>query len=822
MKLTTNNKVLINKDEMLLIRNLIASYNSILDIINNHLTSDNEEIEVPLYFIQQVSEGLDERVGLTEKYILSDINEELENKFKIKVKEYRNTKPLDVLVTEDLNRAYQVFELVNEIISISNDLYKLRDYTKYLDDVVLSLNYFCSKEIVDGIKKEYENALALYNLDKVKLIVDKVQKMILNHWQEYVTNVDTYNGGKYNFICHSTDSTKFDGDFFTRYVSCSLLTEELTDTYRSGFGFIMSPIDIVAASSSDMYVINNSENEEGLLYYTSVKKLDGPEKIVDEALKQKKKNIDYKYGKIYTEVVVQGFNPLAIFCLTDGSKMLDYNYTSALKLKESYPNLKILVLDKTKNKTESELKKIIKSLVERIRKHLKLPEIFNDSYYESFDLFWNAYQELINQDNYTEEDIITLFKYHDSLLSIFLDERKLFETYDINTIRHILYYNYKFRIIDILNGNYNMLVLDRLSKNLSMYKYDKRIEEIVPGITTFLRLYPSIVLSDDDKYKICTFNNIESINDFLVNVLHNKEKISPTFETDDTLDKFFSEDINITNLYSLYDKIKLLNQEGRVDNRYDVQLFLKIFPSVKPDNQMLDDLKTKDIHNIEQLNDILLDNISRSKLTLESKISQYESKLLAHEEHLQREENNKKSWEQALSCKSYEPDYIIAKRDYEDIKEEINNILKQIKYIETEINSKINLLDVTSIDIESLSKHRIINKRKLNSLNNTKNILIQDKKYLERKISYLNTRLIELRNSLKIVADTFKRKTGFNLQDYEEVLKSSDEILSNLSIDRIYKDINMLHNTIDRLKKLLDKYKSEKNALEMLEGERRL
>jgi len=127
----------------------------------------------------------------------------------------------------------------------------------------------------------------------------------------------------------------------------------------------------------------------------------------------------------------------------------------ALKLKESYPNLEIFCLNVMLQKSETELEPVKKTLINRISQKVGIlnHDFFFDeeTSYKDFELFWKKYLSLIQKENYTVEDIITIYRENEDLLSTRLDLSHLFDgTYQEEQIRQILYYNPQIRIIDII------------------------------------------------------------------------------------------------------------------------------------------------------------------------------------------------------------------------------------------------------------------------------------------------------------------------------------------------------------------------------------
>ena len=83
---------------------------------------------------------------------------------------------------------------------------------------------------------------------------------------------------------------------------------------------------------------------------------------------------------------------------------LNLNYLRALKLQESFPNLRIIDIDLTLYKED--LTEIRNSLINHINAYLGR---FEEVDYEKYEEFFQKYLELKKEKELTEEEIINLF-----------------------------------------------------------------------------------------------------------------------------------------------------------------------------------------------------------------------------------------------------------------------------------------------------------------------------------------------------------------------------------------------------------------------------
>lgn len=542
MKVIADRNVLVSRDELIKINNALEYY-STRKKIKEYLDTNELEVMIPASFIVEISEEFTSsieydilRFDLTKKNVSKVLEEELSHLLE------QCDIPLKLLTEEDgkLVAHSEVISQVYEIILLGRKLHKLNDYMTVKHDIDKDLKYFCSEETILQFDRAYQEQLNSLNMEGIAEILNKGYSLILEHWKSYVTDLKDFAKGKpYNLLCHSTDSTEFNGPFYTKYVSCSLLCEQLTDTYNSGYGFILSPDNIVMAGSKDLYVRNEADNEEDLS--SSVKKISSPERVKEEALQAKEKLGENKSNvRVYTEVVLNGFHPIGIFCMYDGSKTLNDNYKNALKLKENFPELEITLLDVMFQKKDFELDKIKRKLVNRIAEAtgiLKLNHTYEKyTFYKNFDLFWNKYLVLIKQENYNEQDIIELFKENLELISPeFNLNQYLFDgTYSDDQLKQLFYYNPQIRIIDIMEGNITVSLLENVYNVLKYYLGHPKLESIVPGISSFLKIYPNVILDEASVRELSECDSLESLIQYLKgkekNAQANESEFAPNYE----------------------------------------------------------------------------------------------------------------------------------------------------------------------------------------------------------------------------------------------------------------------------------------------------
>lgn len=298
-----------------------------------------------------------------------------------------------------------VYELNNSLINI----YKQKDLMIARESVIDGLKYISSAEEIKKHEEIIQYYLDTLDLDSAVKYLKELQKIIVNDWHKHITNYEDYVPGKpFNFLCHSTNSINFEGGFYSRFVSTSLLTETFTTTYNEEFGFIMDDTNIVIASGHDMFVDNTAKDINDILP-TTIPTIDSFGKVLMELEQTSRTFISKKIeGSIYSEIVVDGFKPKAIFCLSDGSKELSLNYYYGKILSEKF-DLPLVDIDLTLYKKGDDLNYLKKKLIINIEKIVNNEEVEqDDTYYDKFDSFWREYMKLKNSD-FKIEDILKLY-----------------------------------------------------------------------------------------------------------------------------------------------------------------------------------------------------------------------------------------------------------------------------------------------------------------------------------------------------------------------------------------------------------------------------
>ena len=424
----------------------------------------------------------------------------------------------------DNNSLYRLIELVNELYYFQVKIFKARDLFFLKDDLMNNLKDVCSLDIYNYYNNLYDSYLKedILDLKKLENLFLEIQGIILDDWKSKLTNINDYKlGSDFNFICHSACSSNWSGDYYGRYISASLITDVHNYTYNKPFGFIMDPNDIIMTSSEDLFIRNNSDSLDNIYLSGVLPTVQSFKHVCDNTL-------------YYNEVVLDSFNPIGIFCISDGSRELNPYYLEALNLQKNFPNLPIVDLDISFFASDYDTIFYRNDLVDAIEEELGIYSGGNNDYYDYFSYFWDDFMTLKGS-SYTSQDIINLFiKYYD-LLSADLDEI-LCSSFDDEFVLKLIYANNRYSSIKrLFNNNFDaddIKSFYEVYSNLSLSSYN-RIDKFFPDFNLLLSLLDDYLKYNS--YDIESFDLLEKfssidkligfLSDYYPNSLNNKKRI---------------------------------------------------------------------------------------------------------------------------------------------------------------------------------------------------------------------------------------------------------------------------------------------------------
>ncbi len=624
-------------------------------------------------------------------------------------------KLINKIIDRNIDTLNPFLNLLVEFNENHKKINKLNDLIKAKDNILKNLERICPNQLVKNISTNYEQAIKECNLEKLEQLLLESQTLIINYWKKFITPVDNFDKEKpFYFLCHSICNANFSGEFNSNFVSSSLITKDLTDTFNQGFGFILSPNHIVLACSQDMFVNNNALDTDSLSNSSTIPEINIPEIIIEQALKQKKEyQLKNEKRKIYTEIVSDKFQPLAIFCMTDGSKTLNSNYQNALKLKKNYPNLKIVEIDKTLYKKDLSQEK--EKLIFNIEYHIS-GNILNDKIdYDRYDYFFNKYLELKKTNNYTENDIIDLYKQNKEMLSIFLDFDNIFKNYDIETIKFILLNNYKTNLKNIFDGTFRSFILKNIYDTLKNNDINK-LNEVFPGLGNFIKIFPKVTITDEMVTKIKSDKNINfnSINQILLQNLKSQKE-----ENQNQLISYQKQIIKLEK-----EKLEI---EDNIKKTHQCQKFIDSFH--------LYHLALQDIQDEEEF----IQTCKNSKIILETSLNKSKNEL-----NLKKEENKKLQKFKIFNLAKIK----IINQEITKLNNKIDNLKKEIEIKNQNIvTSENNIITINNQFEKEIGCH----------LENYQDLFYQANKFLNNNFAFiyqidldtLNQRIDSLNNKIK-------------------------------------------------------------------------
>lgn len=335
----------------------------------------------------------------------------------------------------------KLIDLIFKFNDFQVKVFKANGLILFKDDLMKNLKDVCSLEVYNYYNTTYNSYLNESTIDfkKVERLFLEIQSIILDDWKKNIDSVDDYKfGSPFKYICQSKNSNGYSPYDSSSFVQASLLTERHAYTCNQTYGFVFDPNDIAMAYSEDLFIKNDSSDVD-IIYNSGVLPIVQSFKTVNENTSNGNK------------IILNEFNPIGIFCVTDGSKELNPYYQKALELKKEHPDLPILDFDITLF-TDDYMDTITRdSLVDYIG---SLKHIYTGSgarFYDYFSYFWDDFMNLKKSSNYSSRDIINLFfKYYyllNSDLDIILDSN-YDDDFVLKLIRANSRYNYINKIIN--------------------------------------------------------------------------------------------------------------------------------------------------------------------------------------------------------------------------------------------------------------------------------------------------------------------------------------------------------------------------------------
>lgn len=726
--------------------------NKLTKIFNNGFSINDKTLEIlnngdinrqDLYYIlEEINHKINIRIDTYLYYINEDLDKEFDKSVKIFNKyKFDNTIDNFEIILNNLDEYLTTSTFIYEV---HEKVHLIRDLNNAREDIIKNLKYYKTEEEIEKFNEEYSLAIKNVDIDRMKQLVEQENNNVLNEWKKLDKSIDEMTDDNFCFVGHSAKGSDFEGDFRDTYISCSLYDKDIFDTYNHGYGFIFKPENIVGARNNDMQTNNWANNSNNLLFYTSVIVFEHPKRILEECKELKEQNLKENSDKIvYNELILNKFEPIALFCFTNGSKEYDYNYEGVFELQKSFPNLKIKMIDTLSRKKgidlENEKLSILNSIYNKIYYENKAKNPNGDYIYSPitknelfrYQLFFDKLEQLKQTKNYTKDDVKNIYILNNELLTSSTSiEEMIRSNSSIDIIKYKLEKSYTYNIEGILNGNFNMYCLNNLARLLP---YKDKLNTYYDGLEEFVILLNKVSLNDEliDKIKKEPNLNLYKISKILSDKLIEKEKEEKLNKQKELNSKEIEIEIQLNNSNSEYNE--LINKKKEQDEYKKYREICDNNYWTKHIKKDYDELKQDYEANIKKERDLIF-----SKNTL-----------------------NKELDSLILRISN------ISKLNYDDTKE-----YKTISESISENNNKIILLE----------KHPFFNRR---------------------KISRINAENSNLNNKNNKNRDNFDRKNSDDLNRLEfqlEVLKSS-LVQVEIELKEIYEIRDILNNQIENIKK---------------------
>lgn len=467
------NAITLEKDEkgfynVLVSEEIIDEIKSLeLAMGTSHITSEIESNMSDTTFLKCIN-GLVEEIERRLRFYLKQddtLNENLYGKEYIEelkgIKgEYDKIKQIPYQVFKESPEIWlQLLKVARECYEVVRNMNFFREYKRVKEEIFQNISSINTSLISETLKKtlldEYEQALEQKDLQRLDQIVTFVNQKILLEWENIGKNLGDMTDDNFCFLGHSTLFTERIEKFNNPLISTSLYNQDVNDTFRRRFGFIMPPVNIVATDANDLYVDNNETTKEKMFFRTKIAKIDLPSRLLSENKKLMQENLaNDEEMVVYNEVVLdvsKEFQPLGVFCFTTGALDYDLDLAAAKKLAENN-NLPLYTFDVLDRKKGAVLEGLQLQILNNIqREKWRLSE---DYYYDikpedlkRYQYFFKKFAKLKENKNYTSEQIKDIFARNTSLITNNISGNDMFSgKYNADEIITILNYNYSYNI----------------------------------------------------------------------------------------------------------------------------------------------------------------------------------------------------------------------------------------------------------------------------------------------------------------------------------------------------------------------------------------
>lgn len=451
---------------------------------------------------------------------------------------------------------YRTAHTIDKIIDLTiacyetiRDMTLFRDYGQEKETIFQNISELSDSVISatdkEKIKKEYEAAYQKKDLKKLAQILEFVNQKALLEWQQVGNNIQEMTSDNFCFLGHSTNTTNRFDEFYHPLISTSLYNQDVNDTFKRRFGFIMKPENIVAADTQDLWVNNSENDKEKMFSFLRLAVIAAPSKLLREDKKLLAENISTGNAqKVYSEVVLdisKEFKPQGVFCFTNGALDCDFDYVAAKELAKNnnLPLYTFDVLERRKGITlECMQIELIKSVEAKLYNRTLGTFIFDEKLLKQYQYFLQKFTKLKKTGNYREEQIMALYKRNSDLLTLNISGDKLFSgEFSDEEIKVVLQYNFRYNLADMIEEQfYYGYILENMVTELAPY-YQK-LDQYYPSLSKFIFVLSKLDLTSDEvlnKLNAAKSSDLNRLADLFIpnvkqNLINNKTKEQSTLE----------------------------------------------------------------------------------------------------------------------------------------------------------------------------------------------------------------------------------------------------------------------------------------------------
>lgn len=243
----------------------------------------------------------------------------------------------------ELDDIYSNMQVAFELRELDNKYYGCRDLRNIANTAINSIDGIEKykielqseeKQKLQRIQEELRTLLSAKKTD-IQGIKEKIELYnghATNIWNDYLTDIDNVQNSQYRWVIHNLTKGELDGDFRNKYMSTSLMTNNVMGRYgNSDYGLIIKPKHIVCASYRDTYTLNTRDDEENLFNIRPPLML--PQEIEDiciqQTIEENGEMLNYETTPIYSELVVDEFEIEGVYYISYGEHELAKDYERA-------------------------------------------------------------------------------------------------------------------------------------------------------------------------------------------------------------------------------------------------------------------------------------------------------------------------------------------------------------------------------------------------------------------------------------------------------------------------------------------------------------